>query len=225
MLPIVPGFLTIITGLDITSDTKGQSASIARDTGLFIFGFGAVFVALGAGASTFGSVIFQNQRLLAQISGGLILAMALYLLGSLFLKAPWLYQEKRFHPNLRKYGPFAAPIAGVAFGFGWTPCIGPVLTAVLALAATQGSAGQGALLLGVYTLGLGVPFLVTALAFGRVAGAFQWIKRHLQGVTIAAASLMGVFGVLLLSNQLTRITALLFDVLEAIGLEELTLLG
>jgi len=225
VLPIVPGFLTIITGLDITSETKGQSLSIARDTGLFILGFGVVFVALGAGASTFGSVLFQNQRLLAQISGALILAMALYLLGSLFLKAPWLYQEKRFHPQLRKYGPFAAPIAGVAFGFGWTPCIGPVLTAVLALAATQDTAGQGAALLAAYTVGLGLPFLITALAFGRVAGAFKWVKQHLRGVTIGAASLMGAFGILLLSNRLTDITVWLFSFLESIGLEELTLLG
>ena len=121
MLPIVPGYLTVITGLDITSEARqGQSLRIARDTGLFILGFSVVFVLLGIGATSIGSVIVDNQGLLVRISGLMVLGMALYLLGSLWANAPWLYQEKRFHPKLDRFGPFASPVAGVAFGLGWT---------------------------------------------------------------------------------------------------------
>lgn len=227
VLPIVPGFLSVITGLDITSaeSRKGRSLRIARDTGLFVAGFSAVFILLGLTATTIGSAIFRNQALLTRVSGLLVLAMAAYLLGSVVAKSPWLYQEKRFHPRLSRFGPFAAPVAGVAFGFGWTPCIGPILTSVLAVAATRGKAGEGAALLAAYSLGLGIPFLVAGLAFGRLAGLFGWVKRHVRGITVASASSLAVFGVLLVFDQLTWVTSQLQNVLRAVGLEELIFLG
>jgi cytochrome c-type biogenesis protein len=227
VLPIVPGFLSVITGLDITSADarEGRSLRIARDTGLFVAGFSAVFILLGLTATTIGSAIFRNQALLTRISGLLVLAMAAYLLGSLVAKSPWLYQDKRFHPQLSRFGPFAAPVAGVAFGFGWTPCIGPILTSVLAVAATQGRAGEGAALLAAYSAGLGIPFLITGLAFGRLAGLFGWVKQHMRGITVASASSLAVFGVLLVFNQLTWITSQLQNLLRAVGLEELIFLG
>jgi len=226
VLPIVPGYLTVITGLDITSEAReGQTARIIRDTSLFILGFTIVFVLLGIGATSIGSVIVENQDLLVRISGLMVLAMALYLLGSLWANAPWLYQEKRFHPQLDRFGPFASPVAGVAFGLGWTPCIGPVLTSVLAIAATRDGAAEGALLLAVYSLGLGVPFLLTGLLFGRLTSAFTWFKRHLRGITLASGVSLAVFGGLLVFNRLTTITTWLQDGLRAVGLEELVLLG
>jgi cytochrome c-type biogenesis protein len=227
VLPIVPGFLSVITGLDITSADarEGRSLRIARDTGLFVAGFSVVFILLGLTATTIGSAIFRNQALLTRVSGLLVLAMAAYLLGSLVAKSPWLYQEKRFHPQLSRFGPFAAPVAGVAFGFGWTPCIGPILTSVLAVAATRGKAGEGAALLAAYSLGLGIPFLVAGLAFGRLAGLFGWVKHHVRGITVASASSLAVFGVLLVFDQLTWVTSQLQTVLRAVGLEELIFLG
>ena len=227
VLPIVPGFLSVITGLDITSADarEGSSLRMARDTAFFVAGFSVVFILLGLTATTIGSAIFRNQALLTRISGLLVLAMAAYLLGSVFAKSPWLYKEKRFHPRLSRFGPFAAPVAGVAFGFGWTPCIGPILTSVLAVAATRGRAGEGAALLAAYSLGLGIPFLITGLAFGRLAGLFGWVKRHLRVITVASASSLAVFGVLLVFNQLTWITSQLQTVLRAVGLEELIFLG
>ena len=226
MLPIVPGYLTVITGLDITSEERqGQSLRIARDTGLFILGFSVVFVLLGIGATSIGSVIVENQGLLVRISGVMVLAMAMYLLGSLWANAPWLYQEKRFHPKLDRFGPFASPVAGVAFGLGWTPCIGPVLTSVLALAAVQDRAVEGALLLAVYSLGLGLPFLITGLLFGRLTGAFSFFKRRLRAITLVSGVSLALFGVLLVFNQLKWVTVQLQSGLRSVGLEELVFLG
>jgi cytochrome c-type biogenesis protein len=108
----------------------------------------------------------RNQTTISCIAGLLVLGFALFTLGSLVLRLPRLYQEKRFHPTLSRFGPIAAPIAGAAFGFGWTPFIGPVLGSVLAVAATENRAMQGALLLAVYSAGLGLPLLATGLAFG-----------------------------------------------------------
>jgi cytochrome c-type biogenesis protein len=160
----------------------------------------------------------DRQSLITRISGLLVLTFALFIVGSLVLKSPWLYQERRFHPRLSRYGPLAAPIAGMAFGFGWTPCIGPVLGSVLAVAATQTRVVQGATLLAAYSLGLGVPFLATGLAFGRMAGAFRWVKRHYAAITIASACALGFFGVLLALNKLTLVTSQLQGVTRHIGL-------
>jgi cytochrome c-type biogenesis protein len=155
----------------------------------------------------------------------LVLAFALFIAGSLVLKSPWLYQERRFRPRLSRYGPLAAPVAGMAFGFGWTPCIGPVLGSVLAVAATQARAVQGAALLAVYSVGLGVPFLATGLAFGRMAGAFGWVRRHHAAITLTSACALGLFGVLLALNRLTWVTSQLQDVLRHLGLGGLAFLG
>jgi cytochrome c-type biogenesis protein len=227
VLPIVPAYLAIITGLEVgeLSDGRGHQWRIARDAGLFIAGFSAVFIALGLSATTLGSVLFDNQAAITRISGLVVLTMALFVIGSIVLQAPWLYQERRFHPDLSRYGPFAAPVAGVAFGFGWTPCIGPVLTSILAIAATQEGAGRGGLLLAAYSLGLGVPFLITGLAFGRLTSTLGWFKRHFTAVTLTSAISLAVFGVLLALDRLVWVTTQLQTGLDAMGLGRLVELG
>lgn len=227
VLPIVPAYRAIITGLDVEQlrDADRPLARISRDTALFIAGFSAVFVALGLSATTVGHGLVRNQSVLTRVSGAIVLAMALFLLGSLFVNAPWLYQERRFHPNLSRFGLFAAPVAGVAFGFGWTPCIGPVLTSILAVAATHGAVGEGAALLAVYSAGLGLPFLVTGLAFGRLAGALGWVKRHVRGVTVTSSFALAAFGVLLMMDRLVWLTGELQRALDAVGLGRLVELG
>lgn len=228
VLPIVPGYLSLVTGLEI-SELQGGSrrrlVGIARDTGLFIAGFSTVFVLLGLSATSLGRLLVRNQLLLTRISGVLVLSMALFMIGSIFLRAPWLYQEKRFHPDTGRFGPFAPPLAGAAFGFGWTPCIGPVLGSILAVAATQQRAWAGASLLAVYSLGLGVPFLVTGLALGRLAGTFASIKRHSTGLVLVASLSLGFFGVLLVFNSLVWVTSRLQEALSAVGLERIVNLG
>ncbi len=211
VLPVVPGYLSLVTGLDFYATNEvqsryGRNSRIVRETGLFILGFGIVFVLLGLTATTVGSALSDHRVLLTRISGVVVLAMALFLVGSLIGKAPWLYREARFQPDLSRFGPFAAPLAGAAFGFGWTPCLGPILASILAVAATTQGAATGAGLLAAYSLGLGVPFLVVGLAFNRAAGAVAWLRRRSLGIMVVSVTLLGLFGVLLVADRLTWVT-------------------
>ncbi|MGH9129940.1 MAG: cytochrome c biogenesis CcdA family protein [Acidimicrobiales bacterium] len=228
VLPIVPAYLSVITGLDVSEVQAGASrhlGRITRDTVLFIAGFSAVFIALSLPATWAGSLLLRHQILLTRISGLVLVAMAAFLAGSLVISAPRLYQERRFHPSPSRMGPYTAPLAGVAFGFGWTPCIGPVLASVLTIAAAQGQVAHGAALLGAYSLGLGVPFLATGLAAGRLTGAFAWVKRHLNAITVVSAVLLACFGILLAFDRLSWVTIELRAALSAVGLGGLNLLG
>lgn len=227
VLPIVPGYLSVVTGLsaaEMEGGGPGTLRRIAFYTGLFILGFTVVFVLLGLGASSLGRTVFRNQETLIRISGVVVLLMALYLLGSQILRRPGLYREFRFEPKLDRYGPFGIPLAGAAFGLGWTPCIGPVLASILALAAGETSFNAGGLLL-VYSLGLGVPFLTVGLLFGRVGGVMGWFKRHSAGITVVSASILAVFGVVLIFDALPRVTGELTRLMEAMGLDWLVTLG
>jgi cytochrome c-type biogenesis protein len=228
VLPIVPAYLSVITGLDVAEASRASRphlAHVARDTGLFVAGFSVVFILLGLSATTVGHALFANHVLITRVSGLAVLAMALFLAGSLVVRAPWLYTEHRFHPSPSRFGPFAAPVAGAAFGFGWTPCIGPVLGSVLAVAATRGKVAEGAALLAAYSAGLGVPFLASGLAFSRLAGAFGWVKRHFAAITVASAGALALFGVLLTLDRLTWVTSELQSGLRGVGLGRLVTLG
>jgi cytochrome c-type biogenesis protein len=227
VLPLVPGYLSLITGLEIAElqDRRRHTGAIVAATLLFVAGFGSVFVALGLSATTFGRIVFDNQILLTRLSGVLLLAMALFMVGSLTVRAPWLYREARFTPEYGRYGRLAPVLVGAAFGFGWTPCIGPVLGSILGIAATQGRAAAGATLLAAYSLGLGVPFLATGLALGRLTTTFSRIKRHLAALVLTAAVALGGFGVLLVFNQLAWVTSRVQDGLDAIGLDRFITLG
>ena len=228
VLPLVPAYVSMVTGLDVAELRAGEgrhAGPLARGTGLFVLGFGTVFVVLGLGANAFGGAVFRNQILLTRISGLVVVAMALFLVGSLVLRAPWLYRELRFHPSPSRLGPLAAPVTGAAFGFGWTPCIGPVLGSVLAFAGAAGHAAHAAVLLAVYSLGLGLPFLVVGLALGRLGGALSWVKRHTTVITLVSATVLGGLGVLLVFNQLTRVTTDTQTLFRSIGLGRLVTLG
>jgi cytochrome c-type biogenesis protein len=210
VLPVVPGYLSMIAGLDVTAAAEpGRPAirRIARDTALFVLGFGVVFVLLGLVTTAAGDALFRNKRLLTEISGAVVLAMAAFLAGSLVLRLPWLYREARFHPRLARFGPFAAPVAGAAFGFGWTPCITPVLSAVLATAASGRSLGQATGLLVAYTLGLGLPFLAVGCAFGQLTSMLAVLRRHAAEITLVAAVVLAAMGVLLVMDRLTWLSA------------------
>lgn len=236
VLPLVPAYLSLVGGLDVArNDTQGAVlaassvpgpegsvatvgvrlatgrgiGAVTRDTALFVAGFGSVFVLLGLSASAVGRAVVHQQGLLTRISGVVVFAMAVFLLGTLFFRSPGLYREWRLHPRLARLGPFAAPVAGAAFAFGWTPCVGPILASVLALSADQGHVAQGALLLGVYSLGLGTPFLAVALLFDRMRAPLAWLRRHGTAVTAVSASALGAMGVLLVLDRLAWVTTLL----------------
>jgi cytochrome c-type biogenesis protein len=228
VLPIVPGYLSLMSGLtigELADATPHALRRIALNTAGFVAGFTVVFVLLGLVTTAAGKTLFQNQVTLTRICGGLVLLMAAYLAGSQLLTTPRLYQEFRFHPHLERFGPVVAPVAGAAFGLGWTPCIGPVLGTVLNFAAQGRDLGRASVLLTAYSLGLGLPFLVVGLAFGRLAAPLAWVKRHSRVITLVSAALLAAFGVILLANQLPQVTARLSDLMRALGLDSLVQLG
>lgn len=232
VLPVVPGYLSVISGLDLRNAhvDDGRSRTerllpIARSTSLFIFGFGAVFVSLGASASFVGQLLFENQQILTQITGFFVFAMGVFLLGSHLIDDVRFLKEARFSPNLSRFGAAAPTVAGAAFGFGWTPCIGPVLGSILLLAANAENTFAGASLLAAYSAGLGVPFLATGLLFGHLSGAFAAIKRNMGKITFVSGMSLLVFGILLMTNQLIRITTALQTLLRSVGLEWIVNLG
>ncbi len=218
VLPLVPAYLAIVGGLDVAlpADATGSTVvatrrrlgRLTRDTVLFIVGFGTVFVVLGLSASAIGRAVIHQQGLLTRLAGVLIEAMALFLAGTVVLRTPSLYREWRPHPQLARLGPFAAPVAGAAFAFGWTPCVGPILASVLALSAQQGHTGSAAILLSVYSLGLGAPFLAVAVFFDRLQRPMTWLKRHGSAVTIVSAVVLGILGILLVLDRLAWVTTL-----------------
>jgi len=228
VLPVIPAYVSVVTGLSVTSVQEGGRSHLLQvlKTSLgFVLGFSAVFVVLGLSVTAVGQGLLGHREALTRVSGLVVLAMALFLIASLVLRAPWLYQEKRWHPRLDRFGPFAAPVAGVAFGFGWTPCIGPVLTSVLAIAASSGEVGRGSVMLVAYSAGLAVPFLAAALALDRFAGAFDLVKRHFFGITLTSALVLAGFGILLSLNRMSLVTTFTQSVLEHIGLGGLLGLG
>jgi len=228
VLPLVPGYLSVVTGVDIAVLEGGAGAHTKRvigTTALFVAGFGTVFVLLGLTAASIGQPLRDHQQTLTRISGGLMLAMALFLLGSMYLRAPWLYQEKRFHPELGKYGAALPLVAGAAFGFGWSPCIGPILGSILGIAATQQRVWAGATLLAAYSIGLGLPFLISGIALQRVSGAMGWVKRHFPAIVVGSSLILAGFGLLLIFDQLTRLTGDLQRALTDAHLDWLVNLG
>jgi cytochrome c-type biogenesis protein len=228
VLPLVPGYVSMVTGLDLATLEDGARANtgrIVRTTGAFVAGFGVVFVLLELGLWTIGRTFADNQEMLTRVSGTILLAMALFLLGSLFLRAPWLYQEKRFHPQLGRFGAAAPLVAGAAFGFGWSPCIGPVLASILTIGVSQHNLWGGATLLVAYTLGLGLPFLVTGLALGRLGTTLGWVKRHMPVLVAGSAVILGVFGVLLMFDELSRVSSEMQRALDGTPFEWVVKLG
>jgi len=228
VLPIVPAYLSFITGLTVGEMEDARPKILARiavDTGMFILGFTVVFVILGLSTTAISDSVFQNQETLTRISGGFVLLMAAYLAGSQLLTTPRLYGEYRFHPHLERVGPAAAPFAGAAFGLGWTPCIGPVLGTILGFSAQGRDLGRAAVLLTAYSLGLGVSFLAVGLLFGRLAAPLAWVKRNSRALTLVSAAVLGFFGIVLLTDNLRWVTAQLNDVMETLGLRFLVEIG
>jgi cytochrome c-type biogenesis protein len=210
VLPLVPAYLSIVTGFDFSGAEDAPRrplAPVVRDTGLFVLGFGAVFVALGVSASAIGSAFQRAHLPLTRISGALVIAMGLFLALSLVARLPFLFGEARLHPSAKRLGIFAAPIIGVAFGFGWTPCVTPVLSSVLAIAASEGGATHGAVLLAIYALGLGVPFLAIGCGLTRLAGAMRAVRRHSSAITLVSAVVMLALGILLVADRVSWISS------------------
>ncbi len=222
VLPLVPSYLSLMSGVgasELAVATKVDQRRLLRSILLFVAGYSAVFTALGAGASAVGSFLFDHQLGLRQASGVLIVVMGLAMAG--LIRPAFFERERRFHVSPHALGAYGPPVMGAAFAFGWSPCIGPVLGAILGLAAESASLGRGVLLLLAYSAGLAVPFIASGLAFGRLTGAFDWVKRHFGIINLVSGLLLATFGVLLLTGAITDVVRWLQDVLRAVGLEAL----
>ncbi len=205
VLPLIPGYLSFVSGVSF-DELGAQPRRVVTTTAAFVVGFGSMFVALGAGAAWFGGSLLENRRTLEIVAGGFIIVAGLVVAGLPLPHA--LLAEKRVHMARAGGGGVLTPaFAGVAFAVGWTPCIGPTLAGILALAASGGHPAQGAALLGVYSLGLGVPFLLFGLLFTRSLGLVRALRRHWRMVSAASGALLVAFGVLLATGELTRLTA------------------
>jgi cytochrome c-type biogenesis protein len=204
-LPLLPGYLSYISGLGTEEIQTGErSGALLGAAGLFVLGFSLVFVTLGTTASYIGSLVAPYHETLTRAAGIFIIVMALAMIG--VFRFPLLMMEKRVHVG-RELGIWSALPLGMAFAFGWSPCIGPVLAPVLAYATTVGTAQKGAILLFIYALGLGVPFLLMALFAGRAFSSLGWFKRHFRAINRAGGVILLVMGVFLLMNRWTALLA------------------
>lgn len=206
VLPLVPGYLSYMSGVGAFDQERNRGLRTARVALAFVAGFTVVFVALGATATLLGSFLREHRIGLTQALGIVIILMGLFFMGA--LRVPWLYREKRFHPS-PKAGVWGSVVLGSAFAFGWSPCIGVTMTAVLAMAAggsASGGPGEGALLLGVYSLGLGVPFVMAGLGVAHVTGAVRWLRSHARAINLASGALLIIVGFLFITDELYRIS-------------------
>jgi len=203
VLPLAPSYVTFVTGMSIddlaNGDRRGARRQAALHAALFILGFTLVFLALGATATLFGAALRQLLPALQQVGGVVIAVFGLYLLG--VLRLPALMRERRVHLARKPSGRAGSVLVGVAFGAGWTPCVGPVLASILLYAGMQGTMGQGMLLLAVYALGLGIPFFLTAVAFNWFLAGTRLLRHRLRLIERVAGAFMVVVGVLLVSGR------------------------
>ena len=212
VLPLVPSYITYITGLtleELTSQTerKRVRSVIVINSLLFIAGFSIVFVAFGASASLAGQVLVTYQDFIRKLGGVLIVVFGLYVMGVLKLK--FLMIEKRVHLQTRPAGYIGSVLVGVAFAAGWTPCVGPILGTILVYASTSDSMLTGVKLLSSYSLGIGLPLFVTALAVDSFLNYFKKIRAYMYGISVASGIFLVLVGVMIYTNSLTLLTSLL----------------
>ena len=204
VLPLVPGYVSLISGVGI-EELKAQETSLLRKVMLnsiaFVLGFSLVFVTLGALSTEVGRLAVEYKSTLARVAGVLVIVFGLHLTGILRIKA--LYADKRLHNVKGGNTPWGAFVIGFAFAFGWTPCVGPILSGILVIAAAQNSVSKGILLLIVYSLGLAVPFLLTAVGIERFMKFYGGFRRHMHVVEVASGALLIALGTLLIFGKFT----------------------
>lgn len=201
VLPLAPGYVSYMTGLTGAELADGRKSRMLLGSLLFVLGFSVVFVSFGAFFGGVGAVLLQYQDAITRVLGVLVIVMGLAFMGLI----PGLQREWRIH-RLPAWGVAGAPLLGVLFGLGWTPCIGPTLAAVQTLAFTEASALRGALLSFVYCLGLGLPFVLLAVLFSRTARALAWVKGHYLLVMRLGGAMLVIVGVLLVTGVWTDFT-------------------
>jgi cytochrome c-type biogenesis protein len=208
VLPLIPGYVSFVSGVSL-EDMRGDAAvSSARRHVLitslfFVLGFSLVFIALGATASVVGRFLFEKQPILAKIAGVLLVIFGLHTMG--VFRIALLETDKRMQANRKPAGALGAILVGIAFAFGWSPCIGPILGGILALAASKETVWEGVELLAVYSIGLGIPFLLTSIAINQFFAVTKRIRKHYHAIELVSGGLLVAIGVLIFTNQFTII--------------------
>jgi len=214
VLPLLPSYISFVAGVSFEeahgtlTDSRTRRAILINSL-LFILGFSLVFIALGAGATLLGQVLFQQQRLIQKIGGVFIILMGLHVAG--WLRIPFLMREWRVELKNRPAGYLGAVMVGITFAAGWTPCIGPILGSILTLASVSQTAGTGITMLAAYSLGLAIPFLLSSLAIQRFVVFFDRFKRFLPVVTRVSGIILIALGLLLVSDYFTVLSRLAFS--------------
>jgi cytochrome c-type biogenesis protein len=243
VLPLVPGYVSMVSGLsaaELEAGGDGATPSAAlrpvlRGIGLFVAGFTVVFVALGATASSIGRLLSAHEVVLAHLSGAVIIVLGVVMVLAALPTRVWTHAgsgtvgvvarvtgERRFDVRPSQLGAWAAPLMGMAFAFAWTPCIGPVLGVVLGLAAHNGTLPGGVLLLFAYSAGLAVPFVLVGLAFGRLTAVLARARHVMWAVELVAGLILIVFGVLLLTDNVSWVSSQFSNLLNDLGLSRLS---
>ncbi|HAV42845.1 TPA: cytochrome C biogenesis protein [bacterium] len=207
VLPLIPAYISFITGASIEElkNGKGSTKHTLLSALFFVFGFSLIFILLGASATYLGALLGENRDLLRVIGGVAVILFGLHLAGALRIK--FLYQERRLLLPIKRIrlGYLSPFLIGLAFALGWTPCVGPILSSILILASAQETMHEGIMLLGIYSFGLGVPFLITALAINQALGLFTQIKRFYRVIEIASGVILIIVGILLITNRFQMI--------------------
>jgi len=217
VLPLVPGYLSAVTGVSAAELDRAGWRRVLGPSLAFVASFSAIFILLGLTATGIGSFLDDNEDLLTKVSGVLIILMGVLFVASLFVAR--LNREWHVDALLERAGKGGPIVAGAAFAIAWTPCIGPTLGAILTAASLTGSAGHGAFLLAVYSAGLAIPFLLTALAFSRMTTAFAVVKRHYQAIVATGGAILIAMGLLILTGELTQLNAEAERWFSSVGLD------
>ena len=216
VLPLVPGYLSAVSGVTMGELERGERSRVLMPAIVFCLAFTVVFVALGMTATGLGSTLQDSRGTLDKVAGIVIIALGLLFVLTPFV--PRLNREWRPDALISRAGAGGPLIAGAAFAFAWTPCVGPTLGAILTAASVQDTVGEGAILLAFYSAGLAVPFLLTAVAFTRATSAFRWLRDRWTIVTAASGLVLIAMGVLLLTGELTRLNGEAQNALDSLGL-------
>jgi cytochrome c-type biogenesis protein len=216
VLPLVPGYLSAVTGVSAAELDQAGWRRVLGPSLLFVASFSAIFVLMGLTATSLGSFLADNRPLLTKISGALIIAMGVIFVASLFISR--LNREWHVDTLLERAGKGGPVVAGAAFAIAWTPCLGPTLGAILGAAAATDSLAHGAFLLIVYSAGLAIPFILTALAFSRMTAAFAVVKRHYRLIVAVGGVILIAMGLLIFSGETSRLNIEAQNWLESSGI-------
>jgi cytochrome c-type biogenesis protein len=221
VLPLVPGYLSTISGVSFADIQEGRGrAKVLGPALLFCLSFTVMFVALGMSATGLGQTLNEHRALLRQISGIVLALMGVLFIGTLFV--PMFNREWRPEQLMRHAHTGGPLVAGLAFAVAWLPCTGPTLGAILTAASTEDTVAKGGVLLAFYALGLAVPFILSAVAFSTFSGVFKFFRNHFRVITLASGVILIAMGVLLYTNELTRLNADALNAMDDLGINFFT---